>query len=37
VAYALYHMEQTGEIELYSLILCFIGILPLCLSFLEKE
>lgn len=37
VAYALYHMEQTGEIEVYSLILCFLGILPLCLSFLEKD
>tara|TARA_R100000278_G_C5459836_1_gene160460 strand:+ start:63 stop:329 length:267 start_codon:yes stop_codon:yes gene_type:complete len=38
VAYALYSMENSGNgIELYGVILCLIGVLPLCLSFLEKD
>ena len=37
VAYALFHMEQTGQIEVNAIILCLIGVLPLCLSFLEKD
>ena len=35
VTYALYSMN--GEITLYGMILCGIGVLPLCLSFLEKD
>ncbi len=38
VAYALYSMEQSGNgIEPYGVLLCLIGVLPLCLSFLEKD
>jgi len=35
VSYALYSMD--GDITVNGLILCGIGILPLCLSFLEKD
>jgi|TARA_R110000824_G_scaffold41522_2_gene123469 hypothetical protein len=35
VTYALYSMD--GLITPYGVILCFIGVLPLCLSFLEKD
>ena len=38
VAYALHSMEQSGNgIEPYGVLLCLIGVLPLCLSFLEKD
>ena len=38
VTYALYSMESSGNgIELYGVLLCLIGVLPLCLSFLEKD
>lgn len=35
VSYALYSMD--GAIEPWGVLLCFIGVLPLCLSFLEKD
>lgn len=35
VTYALYSMD--GAITPYGVALCFIGVLPLCLSFLEKD
>ena len=35
VMYSLTAME--GEITLYGMLLCLIGVLPLCLSFLEKD
>ena len=38
VAYALYSMENSGNgMDLYGVLLCLIGVLPLCLSFLEKD
>ena len=35
VSYALYAMD--GAIEPWGVLLCFVGVLPLCLSFLEKD
>ena len=35
VSYALYAMD--GSIEPWGVLLCFVGVLPLCLSFLEKD
>lgn len=35
VTYALASMN--GSIEPWGVLLCFIGVLPLCLSFLEKD
>jgi len=35
VSYALYSMD--GAITWQGVVLCFIGVLPLCLSFLEKD
>ena len=33
--YALYSMN--GDLTWQGIVLCFIGVLPLCLSFLEKD
>lgn len=37
VTFALLHMEQVGDITNQGILLCLVGVLPLCLSFLEKD